>query len=375
MTQVNDLSLALGFRLWPWGWSPLHDCLRAVAFRYALGRSPDDYYDHVPARHQCQVAIAANLAILLDMGLADSHLKPDLPSGPPFNCKDLVDLAGQAFELVPSDPRLQIIHEGGQVDSAPMENLTGMVKAWQEHPEWLDFLDPAAPNFTDKALERDLYLHHWAPWLPATGRVLDLGGGVGRFTTWLLDQGLSVDLADPDLRSLWRALQHAAGRNGAIDLHWTTGESLPDLGLFDAVIAAEVLCYVEDPLAALDRIAASLKPGAPLLLSVEARWGWAQALDAAPGTLPALLTDGIVHVPGDRWIRTFTKDQLLTLLAGWELCMIQPSHYACSGPFEAAAGPLDLPELLKLETALESQPETTHLHRAWMVVARKPQDG
>jgi 2-polyprenyl-3-methyl-5-hydroxy-6-metoxy-1,4-benzoquinol methylase len=309
------------------------------------------------------------------MSLSDSHFSKELPPGPPYLCKDLLSIAGQAFELTPSDPRLQHIHDGGTVDSPPMDNLMGMVRAWQDNPEWLDFLDPSAPNYAEKALERDLYLHHWAPWLPQSGRVLDLGGGVGRFTTWCLDQNLAVDLVDPDLRSLWRALQHAAGRKGALDLHWSTAERLPDLGRFDAVVAAEVLCYVEDPELALQRIAASLKPGAPLLLSVEARWGWAQALDAAPGTLNALFTDGIVHVPGDRWIRTFTRTDLLDLLSGWEIAMIQPSHYACSGPFEAAAGPIKLPELLEFEAALESQPETTHLHRAWMVVAHKASEG
>jgi SAM-dependent methyltransferase len=133
--------------------------------------------------------------------------------------------------------------------------------------------------------------------------------------------------------------------------------------------------FRSDPKAVLERIAQVLKPGAPLLLSVEARWGWAQALDAAPGTLAALLTDGIVHVPEDRWIRTFTKEAFLDLLSGWEICMLRPSHYACSGPFEAAAGPMDLPELLVVEEALQQQPETQHLNRAWMAVARRPADG
>ena len=300
---------------------------------------------------------------------------PRLPAGPPFQCDQLESVAGLAFDLEPSDPRLRLLHDGHQVDSPPMDNLVGMVKAWQDHPEWLDFLDPNAPNFTEKRLERDLYLHHWASWIPTKGRVLDVGGGVGRFTTWLLDQGLSVDLADPDLRSLWRALQHANGRKGAIDLHWSTAECLPELGPFDAAIAAEVLCYVEDPKKALERIAQMLAPGAPLLLSVEARWGWAQALDAAPGTLQSLLTDGIVHVPGDRWIRTYTQKQLLDLLSGWEILMLRPSHYACSGPFEAAAGALELPELLVVEEALRLREETQHNHRAWMAVARRPVDG
>jgi len=327
----------------------------------------------------CQVAFVSLFANVKNMALKDAHFfssdLASLPVGPPYACADLSPWAGKAFQMTPTDNRLQIIHDGGATDSPPLDNLVGMVKSWQDHPEWLDFLCPDAPNYNEKKLERDLYLHHWASWIPTAGHVLDLGGGVGRFTTWLLDQGLSVDLVDPDLRSLWRALQHAAGRAGKIDLHWSTGESMPDIGPFDAVIAAEVLCYVEDPKAVLDRIAHCLKPNAPLLLSVEARWGWAQSLDAAPGTLPALLTDGIVHVPGDRWIRTYTQAELFELLSDWEVAMIAPTHYASSGPFEAAAGSLSLDELLVVEEALRRRDETKHLNRAWMAVARKPVDG
>lgn len=248
-----------------------------------------------------------------------------------------------------------------------------MTAAWSSHPEWLDFLDPGAPNRADKLLERALYLHWWGPWLPRRGqRVLDLGGGVGRFTTWLMDRGCEVELVDPDLRSLWRALQHAAGRPGRLDLHWSTGERLPPLAPVDAVVAAEVLCYTEDPALVLENLRELLVPGGVLLCSVEARWGWAAALDAAAGSLEALLDDGVVHIPGDRWIRTYTEADLRELLAGWELERVVPTHYVPSGPFELAAGTLDLGRVLDLEARLRAHPITAPLSRAWLVAARRP---
>ena len=247
----------------------------------------------------------------------------------------------------------------------------GVARAWSEHPEWLDFLSPDAPNFEDKRLERDLYLRWWGPWLPRAGqRVLDLGGGVGRFTTWAMDAGCHVELVDPDLRSLWRALQHAAGRPGRLDLHWSTGEALPALAPVQAVIAAEVLCYAEDPAAILSNLRRVLAPGGALLMSVEARWGWASSLDVAPGTLGALLDDGVVHVPGDRWIRTYTEAELRAALAGWSIERLVPTHYVPSGPFEAAAGPLSLDQTLALEARLRAHPVCGALNRAWLVVAR-----
>ena len=93
----------------------------------------------------------------------------------------------------------------------PMENLEGMVRYWQEHPEWMEMMDPASPVHKDKILERALYMDMWEPYLPERGAVLDLGGGVGRFTETLLARDCQVHLVDPDLRSLWRALAMAAG--------------------------------------------------------------------------------------------------------------------------------------------------------------------
>jgi SAM-dependent methyltransferase len=295
----------------------------------------------------------------------------------PYRIECINCLAGVAFKLKAGDPRLEAIHLGEPSPTPQMDNLEGMVRAWDENPEWLDFLDPTAPNHSDKLLERDLYMHHWKQWLPTHGRVMDLGGGVGRFTTWLLERGLDVEHIDPDLRSIWRALQHCVNLQqsnsaelGRVDFHWTTGEKLPNVEPVDTVIAAEVLCYVEDPEAVLQEVKRILKPGGVFLSSVEARWGWAASLDVAPGTLKALLSDGVVHVAGDRWIQTFSEEKLRELFKEWDILYLMPTHYIPSGPYEAAGGELNLIEIIDLEAQLRSRPATTHQNRAWMIVAR-----
>jgi len=298
---------------------------------------------------------------------------PSLPAGPPYACADLVDWLGVSFELPPGDPRLLAIHDGGPAPTPPLDNLAGAVKYWREHPDWMTLLDPTSPAHHDKLVERALYLDFWRDHLPSGGdRVLDLGGGVGRFMDWLLGQGCAVELVDPDLRSLWRAVTSAAGKSGALDVHWSTGELLPQLEPVDCAVACEVLCYVEDPVRVLRNIRRVLKPGAPLLFSVEARWGWAMGPDVHDGSIHDFFGDGIVHVPGDRWVRTFEQEDIAKVLdlAGFELVSLQPSHYAMSGPFEMAAGELSVEEALELEEKLRSHPVSRGLNRAWMVVAR-----
>ncbi len=302
----------------------------------------------------------------------DGEPCPPLPDGPPYACDQLADWLGHSFVLPPGDPRLPEIHDGGDVPPGPLDNLAGAVRYWAEHPEWMDFLAPSAPNHHDKLVERAIYLERWLRFLPPGLRVLDLGGGVGRFTTWLLERDSDVELVDPDLRSLWRAVSAAAGGPGRLDVHWSTGERLPDLPAFDAAIACEVLCYVEDPERVLQRLHDSLRPGGVLLGSVEARYGWAMADDVHEGTLDAFFGDGIVHMPGDRWVRTFTEDDLRALLEGWDLLELWPTHYAHSGPFELAAGELDVDEALALEERLRRHPVSAGLNRAWAFVARRP---
>ncbi|MCK6522069.1 class I SAM-dependent methyltransferase [Myxococcota bacterium] len=297
---------------------------------------------------------------------------PTLPPGPPYEARGLSPWVGRSFTLPCGDPRLPTICAGGPAPTPALENLVGLTRAWAEHPEWLSFMDPDAPNHEAKTLERALYLHRWAPWLPTKGRALDLGAGVGRFTSLWLDRGEEVLAVEADARSLERLVWGAAGRPGRLDLRWTTAERLGDEGPFDLCFAVELLNYVEDPAACLARAAANLRPGGLLFGAVEAELGWLMAPDVAPGSLGAWGGDGPLLVPGDRFVRTFSETQVRELLSGWTPLLITPSHYVLSGPFEQAAGPLDLDKLIAWEDRLAAHPTLGALNRAWTFVARRP---
>ena len=296
---------------------------------------------------------------------------PPLPKGPPYLCSDLHGWAGFSFWMNPHDARLESIHYGEPAPTPPLENLEGMVHYWENHPEWMEQLSPDSPVYRDKQLERALYLDFWKEYFPKKSYVLDIGGGVGRMTQAALENECAVELVDPDLRSLWRALNMAIGGPGSIDVHWATGESMPALSGFDTVIACEVLNYVEDPHKVIRNIHSALKPSGALLLSVESRWGWAMCSDAAEGTIEAFFGDGVVHVPHDRWIRTYTEENLRELLSPFSSVKLQPSHYAFSGPFEMAAGLLPPQEAIALEKRFRNHPIASQLNRAWMAIAHK----
>jgi SAM-dependent methyltransferase len=130
--------------------------------------------------------------------------------------------------------------------------------------EWQRLTNP-----DDGAVEFVLTKELLARYLPPSGRVLDLGGGPGRYTIWLAEHGYQVVLADlsPDLLALARTQIAAAGVSqqveaiveaDACDLsHW------PDAS-FDAVLSLGPFYHLPDPVdraRAAQELVRVLRPG------------------------------------------------------------------------------------------------------------------
>lgn len=290
-----------------------------------------------------------------------------LPGAAPFEGSDLLALHGVAFGLPCDDPWLR---SGGSRAHTYLESAR---QAWRDHPEWMDFLDMESPAWDLKRASRDLYLHALGPLRSAT-RVLDVGCGIGRMTQPFLDEGATVIGCDGDLDSLRRCAWHAAGRPGRLDLRWTTPAALPDVSV-ELALAVEVLCYVDDPLAALREIRERVAPGGSLLLAMEARWGWAAANDApADGVDVALGAPGPLYLPGDRFVHLLEADDVRALLddAGFEPMSVTPTHYLPEGPLEdLLPADLTLERLLELEAGARAHPVWSPLNRVWTAIGRR----
>ncbi len=113
-----------------------------------------------------------------------------------------------------------------------------------------------APNFSEVAgVLEDM--------LPGKGALLDIGCGYGHFIEIMRDRGWTVTGIEPSERT-----SEFAGSKG-LDVIRTVIEdaSFPE-GSFDAITAFYVLEHLFDPLAALNKIKALLKPGGVLVLRV-----------------------------------------------------------------------------------------------------------
>ena len=133
--------------------------------------------------------------------------------------------------------------------------------------------------------------------LPSTASALDLGCAVGRATFELgkvFDSVMGIDYSDAFImaaRILYReglihfrlqetgtiARDRVARRPEGVDnrLQFEQGDAQdlrPNLGPFDFVLAANLLCRLRHPQALLDRLPALLKPGGQLVITTPNTW-------------------------------------------------------------------------------------------------------
>lgn len=171
----------------------------------------------------------------------------------------------------------------------------------------------------------------WAALDPLVGgapqQVLDVGGGAGVFAVPLAQLGHAVTVVDTSADALATLRRRADLAGVAALVHGVQGDAdqlgavpAPDGG-FDLALVHSVLEVVDDPAVTLAGIAAALRPGGHLSVTVANRAGavLARALGGHPVEARALLGD---RDPAPARSRTrparrrFAPDELLALVAG-----------------------------------------------------------
>lgn len=140
-----------------------------------------------------------------------------------------------------------------------------------------------------------------SPRLPVAGRVLDIGGGPGRYAAWLAGRGLTVSLADlsPNLLELARAHLAETGTTGVEEI---VPADVRDLGRWpDATFAATLalgpfyhLPAAEDRRRALAEIRRVTVPGGLVAIALMPRWAFLRRTLAVPDERDQLADPGFV---------------------------------------------------------------------------------
>jgi len=163
--------------------------------------------------------------------------------------------------------------------------------------EWQRLTNP-----DDGTVEFALTKQLLATYLPPSGRVLDLGGGPGRYTIWLAERDYQVVLADlsPELLAIARTQIAAAGVNqqveavveaDACDLSRWPGAS------FDAVVCPGPFYHLPDPAdraRAAQELARVLRPGGVAAVALMPRFALLRRTLALPSERQ--------HLSDPRWL-------------------------------------------------------------------------
>ncbi len=265
-------------------------------------------------------------------------------------------------------------------------NVLAYEVEWFRFRDYFDFLDPAAPNHHLKRFQRNLYMKQFEPYLDKElgngSRVLDAGGGVGRFSAELLRKGYDVVLVDASERALKTALRFF-GQEGFRNFTLYLGDvrdlaEFPD-DSFDAVMAMELLCYCTRPEQALRELMRVVVPGGLMFFSVEGKHGSLLA-DSKIGMneFETLCRGNVLCREDDVFVRYFTEEDFQKFLTseGVSVLETQGSHYVSDGVlhrFVEEAGALGgevEDRLMDIEQRCNRDPVLKPLARAWTAVCR-----
>lgn len=160
----------------------------------------------------------------------------------------------------------------------------------------------------DCALEFDLTTRILAVHLPPAARILELGGGSGRYARWLAERGHRVVFTDLSAELLAVAREHLADvRAGVDEIVQTDARDLSQWsdGEFDAVVALGPFYHLTDEadrLRAIHETARGLRPGGVACVVVIPRYAFLRGILADrtsrrrlhdPAFLARILDDGV----------------------------------------------------------------------------------
>jgi 2-polyprenyl-3-methyl-5-hydroxy-6-metoxy-1,4-benzoquinol methylase len=161
--------------------------------------------------------------------------------------------------------------------------------------------------------------------IPRGGRLLDVGGGVGRTASAIRAAGIAdhvgvVDIVPPD-----PAAQLDFAYQGDLEDPLLTDRIMAEQGPFDTILCLDVLEHFADPWSLIRRLHGLLAPGGAIVASIPNVRHYSVAL---PLLLKGQWRYGAAGILDQTHLRFFVRETAAELMtcSGLELDLLEPSH-------------------------------------------------
>lgn len=264
-------------------------------------------------------------------------------------------------------------------------NLAGYEKEWRSAPEYCDYLSVKSPKYKEKKFQQEIYMslmEKYVKRLPAGGKVLDAGGGIGRFALKFARRGFEVHLMDVSVNALKAANRHfSEARLNRFHLYLadTARMDFFPSETFQCALAMELICYSNEPERIVQNLHRVLKKYGWLFLSVENKYG---ALlgdnNLSAEEILSAIKDDEVRIENYLYVKYYNKKELREMLerCGFKVASIVGCQYTVDGIFDRLARNI-LEEtgsdktLRKLEKICREDSLLKNFPRAWLAIGRK----
>lgn len=282
------------------------------------------------------------------------------------------------------------IHEGLRKsrnlcrESPGLWNVLAYEREWDQYNDYFDFLDEGSPNYLIKRFQRRIYMKQIERFLdqalPKGARILDAGGGIGRFGEEFIGREYEVFLVDASEKALKCAATHYEKRKyDRYHLFLGDVEELSEFedDFFHATFAMELICYCTRPENAVKEISRVTAPGGWLFFSVEGKHGSMLAdTKIQADHFRDVMDEGTLLRENDLFVRYFTEEELKKYLVslGLHVVEVSGSHYVPDGIFhrflnEKGLGSEETEQVLfEIEKQCAQDPVLQPLARAWLAV-------
>lgn len=255
-------------------------------------------------------------------------------------------------------------------------NIIGYEKDWPLFSKSFDFLDKNSDYFYQKDIEKQIYMNQIKPFLkfiPKNSKLLDLGGGIGRFAIPLAKMGYFVNLVDGCKTNIKVAKKHINEFKLSKKIN-TKHQNLEKLSfndnIFHASLAIEAICYSSHPEDVLKELIRVTKNNGLLFISVEGKYGSIISdINVNAERFSYVYKKRILSIENHVYTKYFTKESFRYLLENFnlEIKKIVGCNYTSGGILNRFSN-AKKKEILEIESICRNDKILEPLARTWFAI-------